>query len=211
MSGAGFVGSRQPASGATEFDAISFIVQQLINQMWTITLVEVKAVHGGGVNQPPTVDVLPLVNQVDGRGQPTPHGTVYGIQCARIKFGTSAIICDPEVGDIGVMACSSHDTSSVIANQGQANPGSYRRFSASDGVYLASVLGATPTTYIQLAANGDVNISASGNTVKVIAQEVIVQSDNVNLGDIGGQPVARIGDTVVGGVITSGSAKVKSA
>lgn len=47
--------------------------------------------------------------------------------------------------------------------------------------------------------------------VEVEAPQVIVTSDDVQLGGAGGQPVARVGDTVSGGVITSGSAKVKAA
>lgn len=48
---------------------------------------------------------------------------------------------------------------------------------------------------IFLKSNGDINIISVGN---------------VNLGATGGSPVARVGDTVSGGVITSGSAKVNA-
>jgi phage gp45-like len=57
---------------------------------------------------------------------------------------------------------------------------------------------------------GNISITASGN-VTVTAQHVIVNSSDVELGATGGQPVARVGDTVSGGVITSGSSKVKAA
>lgn len=46
--------------------------------------------------------------------------------------------------------------------------------------------------------------------VEIEAPHVTVISDDVNLGGSGGQRVARIGDTVAGGVITSGSATVKA-
>lgn len=45
----------------------------------------------------------------------------------------------------------------------------------------------------------------------VRAESVLLESDSIDLGAAGGQPVARVGDTVAGGVITSGSAKVRSA
>lgn len=45
----------------------------------------------------------------------------------------------------------------------------------------------------------------------VTADQATVESDNINLGAAGGPSVARVGDTVAGGVITSGSAKVKAA
>lgn len=51
----------------------------------------------------------------------------------------------------------------------------------------------------------------SPNRVQVEAPKVVVLSDDVSLGAEGGAKVARVGDTVVGGVITSGSNKVKAA
>ncbi len=52
-------------------------------------------------------------------------------------------------------------------------------------------------------------LEITGTTkVSVTAPIVLVQSDTVQLGGEGGQGVARIGDTVEGGVITSGSTKV---
>lgn len=45
----------------------------------------------------------------------------------------------------------------------------------------------------------------------VDAPEVTVTADTVHLGGAGGAAVARIGDSVAGGVITSGSAKVFAA
>lgn len=47
--------------------------------------------------------------------------------------------------------------------------------------------------------------------VTIRAAEVLVEADSIDLGGEGGQPVARLGDTVHGGVITSGSEKVRSA
>lgn len=47
--------------------------------------------------------------------------------------------------------------------------------------------------------------------VRVTAPIAKIVSDDVRLGGDGGQPVARVGDSVVGGVITTGSAKVKAA
>jgi hypothetical protein len=55
----------------------------------------------------------------------------------------------------------------VIASKGAANPGSARRFSWSDGIYLGGVLNSAPSQYIQFAA-GMINIetpqlNVSGN------------------------------------------------
>lgn len=53
-------------------------------------------------------------------------------------------------------------------------------------------------------------VVAAGAEATVTADKVVVISDDINLGAEGGAKVARVGDTVAGGVITSGSNKVKA-
>jgi len=53
-----------------------------------------------------------------------------------------------------------------------------------------------------------VNVTAP--QVEVSADHVVVNSDSIDLGGAGGRRVARIGDTVAGGVITGGSTKVRA-
>ncbi len=57
----------------------------------------------------------------------------------------------------------------------------------------------------------DKYVLINAQTADVTADSVTIVSDDINLGGGGGQPVARVGDSVVGGVITSGSPKVKAA
>jgi phage gp45-like len=52
---------------------------------------------------------------------------------------------------------------------------------------------------------------SSPNRIQVEAPKVVILSDDISLGAEGGAKVARVGDTVEGGVITSGSDKVKAA
>lgn len=72
---------------------------------------------------------------------------------------------------------------------------------------------------IFLRANGDVDITSLLNTNIIAAGNItltatgtvnLISAGDVNLGALGGEPVARVGDSVAGGVITSGSAKVKA-
>jgi phage baseplate assembly protein V len=53
-------------------------------------------------------------------------------------------------------------------------------------------------------------IDVSAPEVKVSADTATIEADTVNLGGVGGPAVARVGDTVAGGVITSGSSKVRA-
>lgn len=97
---------------------------------------KIVAVHGGGRDSPPTVDVQPLVKQMDGAGKSRSHGTIYGIPVTRNMSGDSVIINDPKKGDVGTFSVLDRDHSSAQANDwGEANPGSKRRGSMSDAVY----------------------------------------------------------------------------
>ena len=55
-----------------------------------------------------------------------------------------------------------------------------------------------------LNVTGDVDIVATGDA-KVEAATALIKAGRVDLGDTGGKQVARVGDTVSGGVIQSGS------
>jgi hypothetical protein len=215
----GYLGTMDVGSLSHEYNLLSFIVQQHIGQMATIELVQVKAVHGGGVAPTGTVDVQPMVNQIDGAGNPTPHGVIYGVPYFRIQGGTTAVINDPLVGDIGLCAFSSRDISKVKSTGAVANPGSFARFDWADGLYFGAFLGKAPTSYVQTTSAAinivnptKVEIDAPSAVINASGSAVI-NSPSVTLGgSSGGAAVARVGDTVnLGtGVIMTGSSKVKS-
>jgi len=136
-----------------------FLWQQLAAQMETMRPAQVKAVTGGGPTNPAgTVNVQPLVSQIDGNGNPTPHGIVNGIPWFRLQGGNGAFICDPQVGDIGYVVVANRDMSLVVKNKKLSNPGSFRRFDLADGVYVGGILNAAPTSYICLNSDGSISI-----------------------------------------------------
>lgn len=57
---------------------------------------------------------------------------------------------------------------------------------------------------------GDLTLTVSGSAT-ISAQSAVVEAESLDLGSTGGQGVARVGDTVANGVITSGSSKVRAA
>lgn len=192
MSGASntysYRGTQGPSSGNGDFNPASFIAENLINRIRTAHPVQVKAVYtqAGGTATPGAiapagyVDVLPLVNQVDGYGNATPHGTVYGIPYFRLIGGSNAIILDPEVGDIGFMACCDRDISSVKSNQGQANPGSRRQHSMEDGIYLGGFFGKTaPTQYWGCNAQGIFFSDKNGNKMVTSSTGIAFTTPNL--------------------------------
>ena len=66
---------------------------------------------------------------------------------------------------------------------------------------------------VSIQTDADIALTATGN-VNVDANEATITASAVNLGGSGGQPVARVGDTVtvngVSGTITAGSSTVKA-
>lgn len=152
-------------SDLENFSGIWFLVQQALNKISTNTLVKVVSFvpNPAGGLLAGTVNVQPLVNQVDPQGNATAHGVVYGLPYFRLQAGNSAIIADPAANDIGMAGFCSRDISSVKANAGQANPGSARTFDMSDGIYFGGIgsLNGAPTEYIQMTGNG-INVVSPG-------------------------------------------------
>lgn len=151
----GFKGAQRQTSSTSEYNALSFLIRQILGNANIATLVQIKAVtNAGGVSPVGFVDVLPLVNQLDGSDNAIPHEVVHNIPYFRLQGGANAVILDPQVGDVGICMFADRDVSSVKANKAQANPGSKRRNDMADGLYVGGVLNGTPTQYVQFSAAG---------------------------------------------------------
>jgi hypothetical protein len=166
-SGAGHFGQAGIATGGSRYNTHSFLIRQFLGgKVHTATLVRVEAVYGGGLSGIGTLDFTPLVNLMDGVGNTGPHGVIHGLPFSRVQGGTNAVICDPVKGDIGLAVFAERDISAVKANNGaQSNPGSRRRFSYSDGIYLFSVIGSGPTQYVEFTDNGINVTDKNGNAI----------------------------------------------
>jgi hypothetical protein len=167
-------GQMEPSDIASEFNLLWFIIQQALGYVRTAIPVQVKSVTTAlpvGTAFVGIVSVQPLVNQIDGLGNSTPHGTIFNIPYSRLQGGSNAIIMDPAVNDIGLMVVCDRDISSVISNAlalssgslSSVNPGSFREFNLADGIYIPSVCNAAPTQYIEFLPNlGGINIFSPG-------------------------------------------------
>lgn len=142
-------------SGAGEYNSLLFAITQVLGRVNTATLVQVISVTNlGDVQTAGTVNVQPLVNQVDGAGNATPHGILYSLPYLRIQGGGDAFIIDPKVGDIGIAIFADHDITNVVDTQTQSNPFSARRFSMADGLYLGGILNGPPNQYVEFSSAG---------------------------------------------------------
>lgn len=195
-------GQQDPGVPTSDFNATAFLVRQLISRLETMKLVKVMKVTpgegDGDVKKAGTVDVQPLVSQIDGNGNGTPHGTVYGIPWSRAQGGKNALIIDPEVGDIGYVVVSDRDISSVKENGGKVGPAPTRRsYNIADGVYAGGALNVAPEQYLIFTADGVRLVDKTGNKIEWT-------SDGITLTPSGSLPVKVVGNLIVTGNLQLG-------
>lgn len=187
-------GQQTPYNTTSPLAEVTFIIRQMLARMNTMKVVKVVAVHNtGGVAVSGTVDVQPLVSQIDGNGNAQPHGTIPGIQYFRLQGGSNAIICDPVVGDIGYVVVSDRDITNIKNSQSTpVTPGSFRRNDLADGVYVGGILNQVPKQYIQFADTGITITDINGNKIAMQAGRTTITSAIVNVVgvlQVGGVPV----------------------
>lgn len=170
-----YYGQNTPTSDTTEFNAREFHIKQLLQAMNIATIVRVeKNTVNGDVGPVGMMDVTPMVHMVDGVMQKSEHGQIKKIAYARMQAGNKAIIMDPKPGDLGLVVFADRDTSVVRKTRKASLPGSRRRNSMADGVWVMSLLGDKPESYIQFMDDGSIAISPdAGHTVVTIAKNKI--------------------------------------
>ena len=154
-------GQKKPNTAGSEYNALQFVIQQAMNRISTAIPVRVQAVDGL------YVDAVPLVSNVDGYGEAVTPTTLFHLPVFRYHAGVGAVILDPVVGDIGLAVFAQADSSNVTEGTTKPQqPGSFRRFSMSDGFYIGGFHNGAPSVYIEIQQDGHIIINApAGVTV----------------------------------------------
>lgn len=215
----------EPAVFDDESLALQYVINTIINnKVNTVEVVRVVSVDEAN-NE---LTVIPIVKNVDAKGDAIEESNIYGLRYIRWQYGTNAIMAVPKTGDIGLILVSKRDISKI--NSGIVD--SRRKFNLADSIYIGGLCGfnSTPTQYIKFTDEGieitsPTKISLNAQSIEATVEEatitastnatitggtVTVEAEAVNLGGEGGVGVARIGDAVAGGVIVSGSSIVKA-
>jgi hypothetical protein len=178
----GYTGSQQlNTKDGGGYNELSFLMKMALGKLNTSTLVQVEAVHSNGTGAAGTVDVTPLVNQITGDGTAIPHTTIHGLPFLRVQGGANALICDPQVGDVGLCVFADHDISGVKKARGKANPGSKRRFDWADGLYIGGWSKTTALRYLLLSDDGAhlggpfLDLLTSGSKLKIEGTQVLIK------------------------------------
>lgn len=210
------VGRATPTDAASTYAAMSFVIRQHLSGRRVSMLVMVKAVtNDGGVTAVGSVDVQPLVSSVDGLGNVTMPGTIYGLPYLRMQGGANAIILDPKVGDIGMAIVADRDISAVKETKAVSAPASSRQNSFSDGLYLGGFLNGVPTQYVQFNDDGITVLSPTKVTIQAptvavhgdmtVSGTVVTQSTITASGEVQGNGI-KLSTHVHTGVTTGGDA-----
>lgn len=156
MSGPDFQTFEAPTSASSPEAAQLFMLRRELAKVRTTTLAQVIATTASGAVGPiGLMTIKVLVSQTDGAGNLIPAGTIFNVPYGRLAGGQNAVILDPQVNDIGIVGFGDRDLSTVISTAALAGPGSNRRFSWSDALWLITLpLKVTPNQYIQFNASG---------------------------------------------------------
>lgn len=186
----GYAGRQGPSAVASHYNEMEFVFSQLIGKVGTMGFVQVVAVTPAGTGSMigGTVDVQPMVHQVDGQGAPTPHGTIHSLTYFRLQSGSNAVLMDPVKGDIGMAIIASRDSSSVKSSGAPSPPASRRQFDWSDGVYVGGVLNGAPTQFIQFLTSG-IKVKTTG-TFEVDAAAAQFNCPITATGDVTGSGIS---------------------
>lgn len=176
-----------------DMSLMMFIAQQTMNGMATTSIVEVKAVDA----EKKTVDVRPMVHQIDGAGEIVEHGTIHALPYFMLRAGKCAVEVNPTEKDIGIAVFTNSDSSNVKKTRKAGAPNTRRRFDWADGFYFGGFLGSEPTTFIRLddetgvtitvpegkkiALNGDVEITGDVTVSKTLTAETDVMGGGKSL------------------------------
>ncbi|VEB99924.1 Mu-like prophage protein gp45 [Cedecea lapagei] len=159
----------------TDANVQHFVMDKFLSGKAFITVAMVKASYPGEGNKMSFVDVQPMVHGTTGAGDLVESGVIHNVPVFRIQRGSSAIIMDPVVGDIGWIACCDEDIRNVKKTHSPALPASSRKHNYGDAIYMGGLLNVAPTQYARLHDGGidivsplDVNIN--GNNVAINAK-----------------------------------------
>lgn len=198
-----FLKPEESMQGPAQFQAV---LNNMLGQKHTVMLAKVIKVKAGGVGAVGTVDIQPLVMMIDAANNVIERGVIHGAPYFRLQGGSSAVIIDPAIGDIGLALFAERDISTVVRTRAAAAPNTKRQFALSDALYLGSYLGLAPSQYMHIKPGGGIDIVSTGeinmngtqinlNAPVVTSSTVVAASDITDMASGGGKSMASMRDS----------------
>lgn len=211
-----------PSSNPADLDTLTGAYREIFNKLMQnidgILPAQVLAYQAG---PPALVQVQPLINKMGTSGQVQARAAIASVPVIQLGGGGFVMSFPLSPGNLGFILANDRDISLFRQTLAQASPNTSRVKNFADAIFIPFMPsgytlaeGDNANVVIQ-SLNGDVKISWSTTTITVKAPTVVIEAttanvnaNTVNLAGEDGAGVARIGDTVADGVITSGSDKV---
>jgi hypothetical protein len=200
--------NRKLNSGASEFNALSFMMEQAIKGLVNTAIpVRVDSCTKPGVGGAAGyVSATPLVQQRGADGKSLQPVSLPQLPFFRLQCGTAAVVLDPQPGDVGLAVFSQQDASNIEAGKTEpVQAGSFRCFDMSDGFYVGGFYGQTPTTYVHLdPETGEAYIKAP-TKITIDAPQIELKGALTMGGATGGADTITLdGNVTTNGNITAG-------
>lgn len=169
------------STNSNDFNKLSFIIRQTVLGLVDTCFVGiVKA-----VNEDNTVDVLPIVNGVDGNGKSVERSIVFNLPYLRHQGGVCKVDIMPAIGDIGLVCLTKEDSSSAIEQKSNTVPPTDKKYNKSNGIYIASIASTCEE------AKHSLTIREEGITIDTAAKIVISCGEDATV-NVGGNLTASI-------------------
>lgn len=191
-------GNRKTTSGNSEFNALTFLVENILKSRLNTALpVKVVGVATTGVGKTGYVDVTPLIQMYDGYDNAIASTTIYHIPYTRIQGGVAALIIDPVVGDVGIAIFAQQDITGV--SDVAQKPLTKRNFSMADAMYVGGMVNGAPSVYVELTQDGVCNITAP-QAVNIVTASAVVACDTMT---VNAPSITMAGNVTVNGTLTA--------
>lgn len=204
-----------PDVGSSPYNQLKFIVENAINGYvnTAIPVIVNSCTAPGPGGASGYVSATPLICQRGSDGNALKPVTIPKLPFYRAQSGKTAIVIDPKPGDIGLAIFAQQDSSKVKEGMESAEtPGSYRKYSMSDGFYLGGFVNAAPETYLYFDDDKkEITLKAEKFIIEAPLTEVkgrMVQTGELSPGNQGSE--FRNGFVNIGGQIVSNGIVVET-
>jgi hypothetical protein len=195
----GAFGSQNLSTNLTDFNTLDFYIDGKLLRINTIKICKISAVNADG-----TVNVIPMVKNLNGKKEPLPLSELKSFPILRQQGGTSGFIIEYQVGDIVLVGFCDRDPQAVIRSKKEAAPSTYTPFPLSGGIVLGAVLFEDAQIYVKVTDKiycvGD--LSLSGNA-KISGEVETTGNNEAASYSVGGTSGATLSFTDMAGVTHS--------
>lgn len=207
----------KPSTDPANLDSVTGNFRDIFNQ-------QMKYVHGMlpakviayDAGPPSMVQVQPLMDVVTTDGTTVQRAAIASIPVVQLGGGGFVVSVPLNPGDLGWIFACDRDFALFMQSLSYSAPNTFRMKDFSSSIFIPAVLsgynlsGGDAANFVIQSLDGTVKFSLGDGIANVVAPIVNVTGDTVNLAGSGGAKVARVGDSVVDGLIATGSDKVFS-